>query len=93
MARSDWFHYYIIVCAIERIPVDCNHYLQLLNKFVKLKFLTFPVATSKQLVIATALARDHNSFQVITDLLNSDNLKEAVTQLCNDLQAYSFTMV
>ena len=28
-----------------------------------------------------------NSFQVITDLLNSDNLKVAITQLCNDLQA------
>ena len=28
-----------------------------------------------------------NSFQVLTDLLNSDNLKIAITQLCNDLQA------
>ena len=26
-----------------------------------------------------------NSFQVTTDLLNSDNLKVAITQLCNEL--------
>ena len=24
--RSDWFHYCIIVCTIESIPVDYNHY-------------------------------------------------------------------
>ena len=27
-----------------------------------------------------------NSFQVISDLLNSDNLKVAITQLCHELQ-------
>ena len=27
-----------------------------------------------------------NSFQVIRDLLNSDNLKVAITQLCHELQ-------
>ena len=26
VARSDWFHYCIIVCTIESIPVDCNLY-------------------------------------------------------------------
>ena len=26
-----------------------------------------------------------NSFQVISDLLNSDNLKVAITQLCHEL--------
>ena len=45
VARSDCFHCCIIVCAIESIPIDCNHYFQLLNKFVKLNFLSFPVAT------------------------------------------------
>ena len=45
VARSDWFHYCVIVCTIESIPVDCNLYFQLLNKFVKLNFLYFPVAT------------------------------------------------
>ena len=25
-ARSDWFHYCIIVCTVESIPVDCNLY-------------------------------------------------------------------
>ena len=29
-----------------------------------------------------------NSFQDTTDLLSSDNLKVAITQLCNDLQFY-----
>ena len=24
VARSDWFHYCIIVCTNENIPVDCN---------------------------------------------------------------------
>ena len=27
-----------------------------------------------------------NNFQVISDLLNSDNLKVAITQLCHELQ-------
>ena len=27
-----------------------------------------------------------NSFQVLSDLLNSDNLKVAITQLCHELQ-------
>ena len=26
VARTDWFHCCIIVCAIESIPVDCNRY-------------------------------------------------------------------
>ena len=26
VARSDQFHCCIIVCTIESIPVDCNHY-------------------------------------------------------------------
>ena len=38
-------YYCIIVCTIESIPVDCNHYFQLLNKIGKLNFLPFPVAT------------------------------------------------
>ena len=45
IGRSEWFHYCVIVCTIEGIPVDCNHYFLLLNKFVKLNFLSFPVAT------------------------------------------------
>ena len=28
----------------------------------------------------------HKTFQVISDLLNSDNLKVAITQLCHELQ-------
>ena len=34
-----------------------------------------------------------NSFQVTTDLLNSDNLKVAIALLCNELQIYNFTML
>ena len=34
-----------------------------------------------------------NSFQVISDLLNSDNLKVAITQLCHELQVWNFTML
>ena len=26
VARSDWFHYCIIVCTVESIQVDCNLY-------------------------------------------------------------------
>ena len=26
VVRSDWFHYCVIVCTIESIPFDCNHY-------------------------------------------------------------------
>ena len=26
VARSEWFHYCIIVCTVESIPVDCNLY-------------------------------------------------------------------
>ena len=32
-----------------------------------------------------------NSFQVTTDLLNSDNLKVVITWLCNELQVLNFT--
>ena len=38
--RSDWFQYSVIVSTIESIPVVCNHYFSLLNKFVKLNFLS-----------------------------------------------------
>ena len=31
-----------------------------------------------------------NSFQVISDLLNSDNLKVAITQLRHELQVWNF---
>ena len=34
-----------------------------------------------------------NSFQVTTDLLNRENLKVAITQLCNELQVCNFTML
>ena len=34
-----------------------------------------------------------NSFQVTTDLLNSDDLKVAITQLCHELQVCNFTML
>ena len=34
-----------------------------------------------------------NSFQVISDLLNSDNLKVAITELCHELQVWNFTML
>ena len=34
-----------------------------------------------------------NSFQVTTDLLNSDDLKVAITQLCHELQVWNFTML
>ena len=34
-----------------------------------------------------------NSFQVTTDLLNSENLKIAIAQLCNELQVCNFTML
>ena len=34
-----------------------------------------------------------NSFQVTSDLLNSDNLKVAITQLCHELQVWNFTML
>ena len=30
VVRSDWFHYCIIVCAIESILVDYNHYFKLI---------------------------------------------------------------
>ena len=25
VVRSDWFHYCVIVCTIESIPVECIH--------------------------------------------------------------------
>ena len=50
---------FIVVCAIESIPVDCNHYFQLLNKF-KLSFLS-SCCNLNQLVIATALPSDYNN--------------------------------
>ena len=34
-----------------------------------------------------------NSFQVTTDLLNSDNLKVGITQLCNELHVWFFTIL
>ena len=34
-----------------------------------------------------------NSFQVTTDLLNSENLKGTITQLCNELHVWNFTML
>ena len=34
-----------------------------------------------------------NSFQVTTDLLNSDNFKVGITQLCNEVQVWNFTML
>ena len=34
-----------------------------------------------------------NSFPVTIDLLNSDTVKEAIAQLCNELQLYNFTML
>ena len=33
-----------------------------------------------------------NSFQVISDLINSDNLQLAFAQLCTELQVYNYTM-
>ena len=33
-----------------------------------------------------------NSFQDRTDLLNSDNLKVAMTQLCNELQVCNYNV-
>ena len=34
-----------------------------------------------------------NSFQVTSDLLNIENLKVAIAQLCNELQVCNFTML
>ena len=34
-----------------------------------------------------------NSFAITTDLLNSENLKVVITQLCNELQVWNFTML
>ena len=34
-----------------------------------------------------------NSFQVTTHLLNSENLKIATVQLCNELQVCNFSML
>ena len=34
-----------------------------------------------------------NRFQVTTDLLNSENLKVAIAQLCNELQVSKFIML
>ena len=34
-----------------------------------------------------------NSFQVKSDLLNSENLKVAITQLCNEPQVCNFNML
>ena len=34
-----------------------------------------------------------NTFQVRTDLLNSENLKVAIAQLCHGLQICNFTML
>ena len=33
-----------------------------------------------------------SSFQVTTDLLNSENLKIVIAQLCNELQVCNFIM-
>ena len=32
-------------------------------------------------------------FEVTTDLLNSDTLKVAIAQLCNELKIHNFTML
>ena len=34
-----------------------------------------------------------NNFQVSTDLLNSENLKVGIAQLCHKLQVHNFTML
>ena len=34
-----------------------------------------------------------NSFQVTSDLLNSENLRIAITQLCHELHVSNFTML
>ena len=34
-----------------------------------------------------------NTFQVTSDLLNSDNLKIAISQLCNKLKVCNFTVL
>ena len=34
-----------------------------------------------------------NSFPITTDLLNSENFKVAITQLCNEPQTWNFTML
>ena len=34
-----------------------------------------------------------NNFPITTDLLNSENLKVVITQLCNELQVWNFTML
>ena len=34
-----------------------------------------------------------NSFQVTTDLLNSENLKIAITQLCNEIQVCNYYII
>ena len=34
-----------------------------------------------------------NSFEVTTDLLNSENVKVGFAQVCNKLKVYNFTMV
>ena len=52
-------------------------------------------------VIADSVAEQHisikffkcNSFQVPTDLLNSENLKVTINQLCHELQIYKFTIL
>ena len=33
------------------------------------------------------------SFAITTDLLNSENLKVAITQLCNEPQVWNFTIL
>ena len=44
------------------------------------------------IIIETKYSK-RNSFHVISDLLNSDNLKVAITQLCHELQVCNFTML
>ena len=34
-----------------------------------------------------------NSFPITNDLLNSENFKVAITQLCNEPQVWNFTML
>ena len=34
-----------------------------------------------------------NSFPITIDLLNGENLKVAITQLCNEQQVWNFTML
>ena len=53
--------------------------------FIMRNISCYPVDTTEQ--------SKCNSFQVTSDLLNSDSLKVAITQLCNEPQVWNFTML